>query len=275
MIKRLKKYFYDSKERRENVLTALFFLPPRAINMIIMNMHYFNSLENYRTNRGEWCKRLPSEIGFWDGWIKSYGVRWKEDFKNRTDPNMPVQQIFIDYSNKKLKKNKILDVGAGPLTSIGKKHKGINFEIIPVDPLADEYSKILSKYKINPIVKTIKVEGEKLTQHFNLNTFDIAFSSNALDHSYNPLRIIDEMIKVTKKGGFIILDHGFNEGSNARWGGLHKWDFYLNNKHHFIIKGKDRRGVDISILFRKKLELQELRINYADRRFITIFKKLV
>jgi hypothetical protein len=70
-----------------------------------------------------------------------------------------------------------------------------------------------------------------LTEKVGENVFEIAYSRNALDHSYDPLKCIQEMVRATKEGGHVILQVFEREGSRERWEGLHKWNFYVGRKY--------------------------------------------
>ncbi|MEI8051566.1 MAG: class I SAM-dependent methyltransferase [Actinomycetes bacterium] len=53
--------------------------------------------------------------------------------------------------------------------------------------------------------RTIAGDGNRLP--FADNTFDLAFSSNVLEHVPDPLSFIEESIRVTKPGGFVYISH--------------------------------------------------------------------
>jgi len=119
----------------------------------------------------------------------------------------------------------ILDVGAGPLTGLGFSYPGKTLTIVPVDPLADEYDQLLRDAGLDPPIRTIRVSGESLLEHFGPRTFDIAYASNSLDHSADPLTIISNMVAVVRAEGVVLLRHKRNEGESAGYGGLHQWNF--------------------------------------------------
>jgi SAM-dependent methyltransferase len=119
----------------------------------------------------------------------------------------------------------IVDVGAGPATSLGYRYPGKTLTIVPVDPLADEYERLLHEAGLDPPIRTIRVAGEDLLEHFGPRTFDIAYAVNSLDHSADPFRIISNMVGVVRPGGVVLLRHKRNEGESARYDGLHQWNF--------------------------------------------------
>jgi 2-polyprenyl-3-methyl-5-hydroxy-6-metoxy-1,4-benzoquinol methylase len=69
------------------------------------------------------------------------------------------------------------------------------------------------------------VAGEELLEHFGSRRFDIAYATNALDHSADPVAIISNMVALVRPGGAVLLRHKRNEGQSARYGGLHQWNF--------------------------------------------------
>lgn len=62
---------------------------------------------------------------------------------------------------------KILDVGAGPLTRIGKIWPGHQLEITATDPLAESYEQLLNDIALVPLVKTQNCLGEELAEKFS------------------------------------------------------------------------------------------------------------
>jgi SAM-dependent methyltransferase len=119
----------------------------------------------------------------------------------------------------------ILDVGAGPATNIGFRYPGRNLTIFPVDPLAHDYAGLLRAAGLEPPVRTMRVEGKALLEHFGRQRFDIAYATNSLDHSSDPLAIITNMVGVVREDGCVILRHARNEGEERRYEGLHQWNF--------------------------------------------------
>ena len=102
---------------------------------------------------------------------------------------------------------------------------GEELTIVPVDPLADEYDRLLRDAKLDPPIRTVRVAGEALAEHFGARRFDIAYATNSLDHSADPFTIISNMAAVVRPGGVVLLRHKRNEGDSARYGGMHQWNF--------------------------------------------------
>jgi hypothetical protein len=61
---------------------------------------------------------------------------------------------------------------------------------------------------------------------------------NALDHAFDPLEGILQLLHVTKPGGFVLLRHAQNEGVVGKFRvGLHQWAFDVDDSTppHFIV----------------------------------------
>jgi SAM-dependent methyltransferase len=179
-----------------------------------------------------WKKGLPSEVNFWQQWIDSKGLRWPDEFKSRLDPDRPLQEHLRPLLNVPEGLSiRILDVGAGPLTRLGKTWGDRRIEILPVDPLADEYNKAMDAAGISPLVRTRRGEAEHLTDILPRSFFDLSYAINCLDHCYDALEAIRQMLLVTRPGAFVHLDHAVNEAEKQMYHGLHQWNFCIEDGH--------------------------------------------
>ena len=119
----------------------------------------------------------------------------------------------------------ILDVGAGPITTVGYRFDGCRLELAAVDPLAAEYNRLIANAGLVPPVRTTQLEGERLVDHFGHDHFDIAYARNALDHAVDPVLIIEQMLAVVRPGGHVVLRHSRNEAVKESYVQLHQWNF--------------------------------------------------
>lgn len=171
-----------------------------------------------------WEKNLYQEIGYWQQMIDGsfHKKDWVDGFRRRV--------VGIDICPVHLHKylqggGKILDVGAGPVTVLGKVLQGTELNITAIDPLAKEYQQLFESNNIKPAVETVYGEAENLLAYFLPASFSFVYSRNALDHSYNPLNSIQKMIRVCCPGGFVVIENVINAGLNENYKGLHQWNF--------------------------------------------------
>ena len=194
-------------------------------------------------SREVWNSNLSTEVGFWERWIATRGLSWPDDFERRTSLSAEIGPQIAQFVESY--KDKLLDVGAGPLTVIGTMWKGHKMDVSAVDPLADSYNALLDRYQIVPPVRTQNIAAEELSLSFAPETFDLCFARNCLDHSYNPGLAIEQMLLVTKRGRKVVLVHQLNEGSNELYRGLHQWNF-TQRDGEFLISAPGRDTTNVS-----------------------------
>lgn len=187
-------------------------------------------------------RHLKGEVEFWRKWMATEGLSWPEDYRRRMDPSLAVEP-YLGAVIDRLPGDSVnlLDVGAGPLTAVGKLHPTKSVRITATDVLATEYNALLDEFGIVPLVRTQFAEAEKLRSSLGPRQFDIVHAVNSLDHSADPVAGIEEMLAMVRVGGFIVLLHEENEGSNELYFALHKWDF-SSRAGHFLISGPGPRG---------------------------------
>ena len=193
---------------------------------------------NPQSAESKWKAGVASEVEFWDEYFRTKGLQWTDTYGLRLNPDLPLQPrpATLLPSQPEVQ---ILDVGAGPLTYLGKQHQGKRLIITAVDPLADEYNRILDKYHVQPVVRTQTLAAEDLTSRFSSDMFDLVFARNCIDHAHDPEKAVLEMVKVVKKGGYVLLEHRPNEAKNEGYKGLHQWNFSRSAKGEFLLGSMD------------------------------------
>jgi SAM-dependent methyltransferase len=188
--------------------------------------HYLKQLDPGRTRR-HWSEALGEEVNFWREYLTTRGLEWPDEYQIRVEPDSLLDERLICDRIALIPGPtvSILDVGAGPLTILGKRYPGKELYITAIDPLGSIYDRLLEDTQIPPPVRTLHCEGEKILKRFKPNTFDFAYSRNAIDHSYDPLKVIENMLAVVKPYRFVLLRHLPNEAERARYKGLHQWNF--------------------------------------------------
>lgn len=185
------------------------------------------------TTRERWNSGSAHEIFHWESWLRSKGNSPGPSFADRFDPNREIDPQYARFINPE---SKVLDVGAGPVSSLGTKLNGRPIDLTAIDPLAEKYNSVLDEEGLEPPVRTQFGEAEDIK--FDDGTFDLVHCRNALDHSRNPIKGIQEMLRVAKPGGHVVMWHVINEGENEKYWGLHQWNFIERNGD-FVIWNKE------------------------------------
>lgn len=193
-------------------------------------------------------EQMNHESHFWEEHFYQKFVQEDGPSRPLNDPKHPLsethQRLVLSSPSKNLQKLRILDVGAGPLTVVGKHWPGHEIEIVAVDPLADEYHRLYRKFCFKPVVETIFGEGENLLKIVPKNSFDLAHSQNALDHSINPVACIQNMVWAVKPGCHVHFWHYDNEAEKQKYQGMHQWNFYEKDGKFFI--SNRQRQIDVA-----------------------------
>jgi SAM-dependent methyltransferase len=171
-------------------------------------------------------RALRQEVAYWAEWLGSSGGKYADDFARRFDPEAEVEDPALRDVLAAVPGGpvSVLDVGAGPASSVGLRFPGLDLTVVAVDPLGKEYDRLLARAGLVPPVHTEAVDGEDLVAHFGEDRFDIAYSRNALDHSVDPVAVIEQMLRVVRPGGHVVLRHGVNEAVNQGYVQLHQWN---------------------------------------------------
>jgi len=215
-----------------------------------------------QSRRGKWKTRTAHEIEWWDAYLTDKGLPL------RLDPDLLMQDRIAELLPQGTEVADILDVRAGPLTFVGKKCAGKIIRVRAVDPLAHEYDRLLKKHAIEPLVRTERLDGERLTSRFSANSFDLVFARNSIDHSYDPERVVLQMLEVVKAGCYVLMEHHPDEAEHNHYTGLHQWNFSMNDAGEFII-GSKRGQVNVSRKYAHLCRIQCEVIDNGEKWLIT------
>jgi SAM-dependent methyltransferase len=198
-----------------------------------------------------WQRALPSELTYWARYIQTEGLDFPDDYRRRLDPNTPIGDPLLLEAIDRVggTRVRIIDVGAGPMTCVGKHDPRVperTIEIVAVDPLAREYAGLIRSAGISPPVATQQCAGEDVARVFGQQRFDIAFAQNSLDHSADPISAIESMVDAVRPGGAVVLHHYRREGETNRYEQLHQWNFDVQEGR--LLLYNRRQSHDVGLL---------------------------
>jgi SAM-dependent methyltransferase len=231
--------------------------------------HFSGAVDQLGLRRLAWRWRLSTEIAHWDEWMRTGGLNDHEDFARRIMPDRPLQEHLRRLLPVETRDNtfRVLDVGAGPLTTVGKVCDGRKLDLICIDPLARVYDAMLEANGVAPPVRTAYGEAERVAEMFAENSFDLVHAFNSLDHAHDPIRAIRSAVRIVKPGGFVYLWHWLNEGQREHYGGLHQWNFGTSD-NSFTITSNAGRTTNISDLLR---DIADVTCEIESGRWLTVY----
>ncbi|HEY3901261.1 MAG TPA: hypothetical protein VGM54_21815 [Chthoniobacter sp.] len=219
-----------------------------------------------------WKLALPSEVQFWEHYVESRGKSCdaEAEFQFRASAEGELQPWLTKWLNVPAGGEvRILDVGAGPMTWVGKKWGDRRVQVEAIDPLAGAYDQILDRFGVVPPVRTQLGEGEGIVAQFGREVFDMTFARNCLDHAYDAIEAVKNMVDATKSGGVIYLWHNQDEAEKLAYQGLHQWNFRLKDGDLLVWKGSRTLNVNRQLLDR----LEVLRCDLEDDMIHAVFRK--
>lgn len=174
--------------------------------------------------RDRWAKRTSDESRYWVDALNDPDA--KSRFADRLDPEREITGEALRKAVEEIGKEdvRILDVGSGPLTSVGKTYPGKRIEVVATDALAEDYAKTMREAGIEAPVVPVACSGEEVLDRFGPDSFDVAFVGNALDHTADPLLVLDNLLAVVGGEGRVALAHMRNEGVRNNYFGIHFWN---------------------------------------------------
>lgn len=208
-------------------------------------------MDKYKDYYNKWIDGILPEIFFWENSVMKSSGDFHDDVVRKyiNDHSFRLENELQHISSAKDNKIKLLDVGSGPFSRCGSFSNKWDIEVVAVDPLASVYKCLKDRYNMNNDIDLRTGFVELLDKQFERNSFDMVHMSNSLDHSFDPIFGIYELLSVCKIGGIVVLRHHENEADNENYEGFHQWNLSLHNSEDsFVIWRKDER-IDVCKAF--------------------------
>ena len=209
-----------------------------------------------RSTHWAWQAGVEQELGFWRAYLHTRGADWPDDFRLRFDPNAPLQPHVAERLPQSVPSSQveILDCAAGPATTLGKTLHGVRLHIVAVDALTEQYRDLLRECGLTPPVPSIACEVERLDTMFDADRFDLVYMRFALDHCYDPITALHQMVRVVRSGGVVMVEH-YRDEHEDRYQGLKQWtlvpqggDLVIKNAEHRLSVTDELAQVEIEVV---------------------------
>ena len=150
------------------------------------------------------CRKV--RLAFWEKWL-SRDSPFSKNREQRLQPDREIPSWAIEALPDTGERIRILDVNPGPISSLGNMADGEEVELVPIDPLADAYQKIILANGLQPPVPTRFCAPEDVFNTFGKEAFHLIYSYNGLDYTSDPTRIYKALLKSLNPNGRIITFH--------------------------------------------------------------------
>lgn len=221
--------------------------------------------------KDRWAEGIHNEVEFWRQVISGEGpnAHFHAELRERMRPDVEV----LAYLRKHLPAEgtpRILDVASGPVTNVGWMDGGRRVEVTAVDALADEFNALLDRHGLTPPVRTRRGDGETLDRMFPADHFDVVHIRNGLDHCYDPLRVLENALKVTRPGGAVFVVGYLNEAEHEAYVGLHQWNVDVRDGDIVIWRPGETHS--LKTVFRKRAKVKG--VTHPGRFMIGYLRKI-
>ena len=183
---------------------------------------YRTTLAFYRLWRAAGGPDYAEEIKFWDGTLGAESALPFDPKVRAMAVPAELRRCAVELATEFHRLPRLLEVGSGPVSLLaGAVDDGL-CTVVAVDPLARVYRQLLDRHGMRYPIRPRVGQGERLA--FPQGSFDLVYSSNALDHTRSPRRCLEQMCRVLRPGGFLLLEGFVREGTAGHWNGLHQHD---------------------------------------------------
>ena len=205
-------------------------------------------MKDYKDYLNIWLQEINEEVRFWKNYMETQGGVYYSAFQTCVEKNKKFV-LEDDLPDNPELEIQFIDVGSGPFSRCGIATEKVKLEGIAVDPLADIYTILKKKNGLENGIDLRMGFVEVLDKQFEKNTFDLVHMSNALDHSFDPVFGIYQLLHICKIGGKVILRHSENEGQRGNYQGLHQWNLSIHNKEDSFVIWNEEVRYDIRKMF--------------------------
>lgn len=130
---------------------------------------------------------------------------------------------------------KFIDIGSGPYSRCGFVSNILELRTLAVDLLAKAYQIMREKTSIDSPIKQSSGFLELLSTQFQEGEFDCVHMSNSLDHCFDPIFGLHQLLYICRIGGKVILRHYENEAENEKYSGFHQWNISCRNDEGSLV----------------------------------------
>lgn len=136
------------------------------------------------------------------------------------------------------------DVGCGPVSKLRWAALNGQMTITGVDPLLDMYAIVRERHGLDVLpaiacAHELCVGAETLPTRVGPDRFDFVYSVNALDHTEDPLAVVQGIAHILRPGGIFALQVYTREGSRENWWQLHQFDLYVDEHDRPVCETRD------------------------------------
>lgn len=148
---------------------------------------------------GSQKKKRDRELRFWAKLLSTKGgpAGWKDVY-------FRLYCHYLEITQDSFRDEVVVDIGCGPHGALGRFDAAIR---IGIDPLIRDYHRLFDLSQHDTVYLACPAENIPL----NNETADVVVSRNALDHVEDPARAVNEIHRILRRDGEIVLSVNYQE----------------------------------------------------------------
>jgi len=135
-------------------------------------------------------------------WASTYESEFSRS--NYAGPSLTAKAVFDHYKDKEIGQIKVMDVAAGT-GFVGENLHDLGFRNIDAIDCCPEMLKILEAKNVYSRVLCEKIVQNEELDNISENTYDAVVMSGGFVKGHVPLYVLDEMIRMCKRDGIIVI----------------------------------------------------------------------
>lgn len=201
---------------------------------------------------------LKKRMAFWQEWLRP-DSKYSEFRESRFSLDRPLP-FWAEAALPRRRRVRILDVNAGPVSSLGIRSERYEVELVPIDDLAHPFEKLMKSHGYEAPVPTQFCSPEDVLCRFGEASFDFIYSYNGLANTRDPIRIYEQLLRCLRPGGRILTFHNRLYDAN---------DLFRQSFHHFHVIERNRLQI-VHKRYRRDLEdaLPGVHVRFAEEESV-------
>jgi SAM-dependent methyltransferase len=188
------------------------------------------------------AKSRKARLEFWQKWLGPE-CPWPQARAERLQKGRPLPQWAAACAPPGLTHLRILDVNAGPVTSLGVRSSTLDVELIPIDELARNYDRLLDEMQVVPPLRTQFCNPEDCLTTFGNSAFDCIYSHNGLFTSEDPVPFYQSLLQCLRPSGSLIFFLDFTEDPHVPQRNAMRFFHMVRNDRVIIVQKGFRRDL--------------------------------
>jgi hypothetical protein len=159
---------------------------------------------------------LAKRRAFWEKWLDpdSNHSAFRE---TRMQPDRELPYWAKAVLPKQIQRPRILDVNAGPVSSLGTRLNGKEVDLIPIDDLAHQFDQLIARHGYTVPLRTQFCSAEDILCRFGAGAFDLIYSYNGLANTRDPIRVYAQLLASLKPNRKVITFHQAVPSPSELW----------------------------------------------------------